>query len=195
MPAYDFPASPTTGQKYTPVGGATYTFDGVLWKGDLAPTASAAPPVVTAYNPASTYAANDIVVNSGVLYRAKAAVPAGAWNAAQWEAFARLNSVQGWTKAQQGTPVAGTGAFDFSLSNNFTVPGAGAAVTIANPTNAIAGQSGVIDIDNAVTVAFGSAFKFEDNKAPTGSGAGKKDALVYYVRSATEIIAKLMKGV
>jgi hypothetical protein len=134
-------------------------------------------------------------VNGGVLYRANTAVAAAPWNAAQWDAFARLNIAQDWSKAQRGKPVAGTGALDFSLANNFTIGGAGSAVTIANPTNAVAGQAGVIDIDNATTVVFGSAFKFPDGKAPTGSGAGKKDVLAYYVRSATEIVANLIKGV
>jgi hypothetical protein len=58
-----------------------------------------------------------------------------------------------------------------------------------------AGQSGAIVIDNAASVAFGTNFKFEGGTAPTGSGAGKKDVLVYYVISATEIAAKLVKGV
>jgi hypothetical protein len=30
--AYDFPVSPTSGQTYTPAGGPTYTWDGVVWK-------------------------------------------------------------------------------------------------------------------------------------------------------------------
>jgi hypothetical protein len=39
--AYDFPASPTSGQTYTPSGGPTYTWDGTVWK-----TASTGAPVI-----------------------------------------------------------------------------------------------------------------------------------------------------
>lgn len=30
--AFDFPASPTTGQKYTPSGGPTFTWNGTIWQ-------------------------------------------------------------------------------------------------------------------------------------------------------------------
>ena len=106
-----------------------------------------------------------------------------------------LDTTNAWTKAQRGAPVAGSGAFDFAAANNFTIEAAGAAITIANPTNVVAGQSGAIVINNAASVAFGTFFKFDSAKTPTASGAGKKDVLVYYVMDATHIVANLVKGV
>jgi len=153
---------------------------------------------ITAFDATKTYNTGDLVISSGRIYASKAGSAPGAWNAAQWTDLngdAYLGNTQTFTKAQRGAPVAGTGTFDFATANNFTIAGAGAAVTIANPTNVVAGQSGAIVIDNAASVAFGTNFKFEGGTAATGSGAGKKDVLVYYTISATEIAAKLIKGV
>lgn len=113
--------------------------------------------------------------------------------------FARLGVAQTFTKAQRGAVVALTdGATitpDFALSNNYEVTLAGNR-TLANPTNIVAGQSGVIkiaqDATGSRTLAFGSYWKFEGGAAPTlTTTASAVDDLVYYVESATRIVAQL----
>ena len=115
----------------------------------------------------------------------------------------KLGKAQSFTAAQRVTPVVLTdGATvtpDFSLSNNFTLTLAGNR-TLANPTNLVAGQSGVIvitqDATGSRTLAFGSAWKFENGAAPSlTTTAGAVDTLAYYVESATRITAKLLSGV
>ena len=121
----------------------------------------------------------------------------------QGESFAKTNVAQSFTKGQAGTPVALTDAasvaVDLSLSNNFTLlctSGVGATRALANPTNAVAGQTGLITVTqssgggNALT--FSSNYKFAggSGKAPsltTGTGSAV-DVLPYSVKSATEIV-------
>src|SRR3990167_85214 len=72
--------------------------------------------------------------------------------------------------------------------------------TLANPSNALPGHSGVIYITQANTgshtLAYGSAWKFETNTAPTLSTTnGYVDALAYKVRTSTSITAKLIVNV
>jgi hypothetical protein len=43
--AFDFPASPTSGQKYQPAGGPTYTWNGSVWIPGNSPTLKAVAPV------------------------------------------------------------------------------------------------------------------------------------------------------
>ncbi len=121
----------------------------------------------------------------------------------QGESFAKTNVAQSFTKGQRGTPVALTDAasvaVDLSLGNNFTLlctSGVGATRALANPTNAVAGQTGLILVTqssgggNALT--FSSNYKFAggSGQAPsltTGTG-NAVDVLPYSVKSATEII-------
>ena len=121
----------------------------------------------------------------------------------QGESFAKTNVAQSFTKGQRGTPVALTDAasvaVDLSLGNNFTLlctSGVGATRALANPTNAVAGQSGLITITQASgggnALTFSSNYKFAggSNSAPsltTGTGSAV-DVLPYSVKSATEII-------
>tara|TARA_B100001939_G_scaffold194618_1_gene167364 strand:+ start:1458 stop:2123 length:666 start_codon:yes stop_codon:yes gene_type:complete len=121
----------------------------------------------------------------------------------QAEPFAKTNVAQSFTKGQRGTPVALTDAasvaVDLSLGNNFTLlctSSVGATRALANPTNAVAGQTGLITVTqssgggNALT--FSSNYKFAGGSAEapsltTGTGSAV-DVLPYSVKSATEII-------
>ena len=121
----------------------------------------------------------------------------------QAEPFAKTNVAQSFTKGQRGTPVALTDAasvaVDLSLGNNFTLlctSNIGATRALANPTNAVAGQSGLITITQASgggnALTFSSNYKFSggSGQAPsltTGTGSAV-DVLPYSVKSATEII-------
>ena len=80
---------------------------------------------------------------------------------------------------------------DFGTANNFSVTLAGNR-TLANPTNLIAGQSGIIyvsqDATGNRTLAYGSYWKFPNAAAPTlTTTASATDALVYVVRNSTSI--------
>lgn len=114
--------------------------------------------------------------------------------------FGRLATANTWSKANRGAVVTLTdGATitpDFALSNNYEVTLAGNR-TLANPTNIVEGQSGVIAITQdgtgSRTLAYGSYWKFEGGSAPTlTTTASAVDDLVYYVESATRIVAKLL---
>lgn len=116
---------------------------------------------------------------------------------------AALAVAQSFTAAQRGTVVALTDASsiatDLSLGNNFSVT-LGGSRTLANPTNIVAGQSGVITITQdgtgSRTLAYGSYFKFAGGSAPVlSTAAGAVDDLAYYVESSTRIVAKLIAGV
>jgi hypothetical protein len=102
---------------------------------------------------------------------------------------------QTYTRAQRGAPVVlpaltGTVTPDFNLGNNWygTLTG---NITLANPTNLVAGQSGIIAITNGATpytIAYGSYFKGLSGVLPTlTADANAKDTLAYYVDSATQI--------
>ena len=116
---------------------------------------------------------------------------------------AKTDAVQLFTKAQRGAPVALTDAssvaVNLSLGNNFTLlctSSVGNTRQLANPTNAVAGQSGLITVTqasgggNALTFASNYKFAGGSGQAPsmtTGTG-NAVDVLPYTVKSATEII-------
>lgn len=137
--------------------------------------------------------------NLGLLAAAAIGVTVQGYDAAT----AKYNVVQAFTKAQRGTPVALTSssasiAVDASLGNNFTHTTT-ENTTLANPTNLVAGQSGVIVITQgatARTMAFGSYWKFPSGTAPSLTGtASAVDVIAYYVESGTRITAKLIGDV
>lgn len=117
---------------------------------------------------------------------------------------AKLNVVQAYSKAQRGTGVALTStsasiAVDASLANNFTHTFT-ENTTIANPTNLVAGQSGVIvftqHASSPKTLAFGSYWKFSSGTTPSVTASNSAvDVLAYYVESSTRITAKLITDV
>lgn len=110
------------------------------------------------------------------------------------------NVAQSFTAAQRGTVFALTdGATitpDFAVANNFSVT-LGGNRTLANPTNLVAGQSGVIKITQdgtgSRTLAFGSYWDWAGGTAPSlTTTASAVDILAYYVDSTTNITARLI---
>ena len=113
---------------------------------------------------------------------------------------AKLDVAQSFTAAQRGSVSALTdGATitpDFAAANNFSVT-LGGNRTLANPTNVVVGQSGVIkitqDATGSRTLAFGSSWDWQGGVAPTlTTTANAVDILVYYVDGSTNITARLI---
>ena len=110
-----------------------------------------------------------------------------------------------FTKAQRGAistlTDAATIAVDLSLANNFKVTLAGNRA-LGAPTNAVAGQSGMIEINQdgtgSRTLSYNAFWKFAGGVTPTlTTTASAKDVLAYYVNdgaaSATCTIIKDVK--
>lgn len=116
--------------------------------------------------------------------------------------LAGLAVAQTYTKAQRGSITTLTSATtvtpDFAASNNFTLT-LGHNITLANPSNLTAGQSGAIflvqDSTGSRTASFGSYWDFPSGTAPTlTTTASAVDLLVYVVRSTTSIHAQLLSN-
>jgi hypothetical protein len=114
---------------------------------------------------------------------------------------AKTDVVQTFSVAQRGAVtdhgslIANT-AFrqDFSSSNHFKMTLAG-NITLNNPTNQVAGQSGAMEIVNggSYTVSFGSDFDFAAGTPPTITASGT-DVLSYYVSSANNIVVDVIQN-
>lgn len=105
---------------------------------------------------------------------------------------AKRGAVVGLTDGATITP-------DFAAGNNFTVT-LGGNRTLANPTNIVAGQSGVIAVNQdgtgSRTLSFGGYWKFAAGTAPTlTTTASAVDLIAYYVESATRIDARFIGDV
>lgn len=96
--------------------------------------------------------------------------------------------------------VSGTVTLNFATANNFsmTLP-AGGSITLANPSNLTAGQSGSIVITQngttAATVAYGTYWKFSGGTPTMSTGLSSVSTLAYYVESSTRITAQLLTNV
>lgn len=110
---------------------------------------------------------------------------------------AQTDTAQTFTAGQRGeitTLTSGsTVTPDFADSNNFTLT-LGTNVTLANPSNLTAGQSGSIflvqDGTGSRTLSFGTYWDFAGGTAPTiSTAASSVDRLDYIVRSTTSIHA------
>jgi len=117
--------------------------------------------------------------------------------------YAGISNVQTFTAGQRGEVTVLTSAStitpNLADSNNFSVT-LDTNATLANPTNIVAGQSGVIAITQdgtgSRTLAYGSYWKFAGATAPTlTTTASAVDVLVYYVESSTRITASLINNV
>ena len=91
---------------------------------------------------------------------------------------------------------ASTITLDFRTANNFSMTLTG-NVTLANPSNNSAGQSGVLfitqDSNGSRTAAFGSYWDFSDGTAPTlSTGADAVDIIAWIARSSTKISAQFV---
>ena len=114
---------------------------------------------------------------------------------------AKTDAVQTFTVSQRGgvtnhgTLIANT-AFrqDLSLSNHYKMT-LGGSITINNPTNQVAGQSGAIEIINggSYTVSWGSDWDFAAGTAPVITVSGT-DLLSYYVSSANNIVVDALQN-
>lgn len=114
------------------------------------------------------------------------------------------NAAQTFTAAQRGTVSALTSAAtvtpDFAAANNYSLS-LGHNVTLANPTNLTAGQSGAIVITQAAsggpyTVSYGSNWRFPGGTVPTKTTtASSVCVLLYYVESASRITAQMLNDV
>ena len=117
---------------------------------------------------------------------------------------ASVSSVNTWTAGQRGEVTALTSAstvtIDMADSNNFSLTLAH-SVTLANPSNLTAGQSGAIVITQAssggpYTVSYNSYWKFPGGTVPTKtSTASSVCVLLYYVESSTRITAQMLNDV
>lgn len=97
------------------------------------------------------------------------------------------------------TSSAASIAVDASASNNFTHTFT-ENTTLANPTNLVQGQSGVIVFTQHAsapkTLAFASNWDFPSGTVPTMTETNSAvDVLAYYVNSATSITARLLADV
>lgn len=114
----------------------------------------------------------------------------------------RLSTAQSLTGAKRGTPstvpYSATVALDLATANNFAITLTG-NILLSNPTNQVAGQSGVIrliqDGTGGRTVSFGGDWKFSSGAAPTLTTAGNAvDLLVYYVEASGRVSAVLLSN-
>jgi len=116
--------------------------------------------------------------------------------------YGPLDTASTWTKGQRGEVTALTSAstvtIDMADSNNFSLT-LGHNVTLANPSNLTAGQSGAVVITQgsgtAYTVSYGSNFKFSGGTPTMSTGLSSVSTLVYYVESASRITAQLITNV
>jgi len=88
---------------------------------------------------------------------------------------------------------------DLDTANNFSFTIAG-TITLNNPSNVVAGQSGAIIITQDGTgsraLSFGSVWKFVDGAAPSiATAAGAKSVLLYFTNSSSEIFVSALIGV
>ena len=109
--------------------------------------------------------------------------------------YAQTGATNTFTGAQIGSITTLTdGATitpDFALNNSFTVT-LGGNRTLANPTNLVAGQSGVIIINQdgtgGRTLAYGTYWDFSGGTAPTlTTTASAVDMIAYFVVSTSRI--------
>jgi hypothetical protein len=117
--------------------------------------------------------------------------------------IAVTNAVNAFTGAQRGTVTALTSssasiAINLATNNNFSHTTSENS-TLASPSNATAGQSGVITITQgatARTLAYNSFYKFAGGTVPTLTATvGAVDVLAYYVESASRATCQLIKDV
>ena len=141
----------------------------------------------------ATNIANDTITNTQV--NASAAIATS--KLADSANFGLKNAVGTWTTGQRGQVTALTSAasvtIDLADSNNFSCTMAH-NITFANPTNAVAGQSGSIfltqDGTGSRTGSWGTNFDWAGGTAPTlTTTAAAVDRIDYVVRSATSIQA------
>jgi hypothetical protein len=117
--------------------------------------------------------------------------------------IAVTNAVNAFTGAQRGTVTALTSssasiAINLATNNNFSHTTSENS-TLASPSNATAGQSGIITITQggtARTLAYNTFYKFAGGTVPTLTAtAGAVDVFAYYVTSSSAATCQLIKDV
>jgi hypothetical protein len=117
--------------------------------------------------------------------------------------IAVTNAVNAFTGAQRGTVTALTSsaasiAINLATNNNFSHTTSENS-TLAAPSNATAGQSGIITITQgatARTLAYNTFYKFAGGTVPSLTATvGAVDVLAYYVESASRATCQLIKDV
>lgn len=121
------------------------------------------------------------------------------------QTIAVLGVAQSFSVAQRGTvsaigTIVASTTLDFATANNFSITMGATGLTLNNPTNQTAGQSGAIiitqDVTGSRTLAYGTNWKFAGGTAPTlTTTASAVDVLVYYVESASRISATMYNDV
>ena len=113
------------------------------------------------------------------------------------------NTSYTWSAAQRSAITVLTSAANvvpnFALSNSFSIV-LDLNITLENPSNLTAGQSGVITFEQdsvgARSVAFGNSWKFQGGTVPSLTQTpSAKDVLVYYVDTPSTVVAVLLKDV
>jgi len=115
--------------------------------------------------------------------------------------YTSIATFNGMILAPSVTAAIATSAFtlDFTSGNNFTCKmDDNDSLTLANPTSATAGQSGLIYLiqggTSATTLAFGDMWLWPNASAPTiSSSLAEIDALVYNVRGVSAVDSVLIK--
>jgi hypothetical protein len=143
----------------------------------------------SSFNVANTYTQAQIDASLSLKANANATVNL---TGAQTVAGAKRGSITALTDGATITP-------DFSLNNHYEVT-LGGNRTLANPTNVVAGQSGVIrvvqDGTGSRTLAYGGNWKFSNGAAPVlTTTINAVDLLVYFCESSSRIAARLVSDV
>lgn len=112
-----------------------------------------------------------------------------------------LNAANAWSAGQAVTPVTvniSTATFTPNLAasnnHNVTLVHASCPCTLANPTNIVTGQSGVIAVNQSATGSdlintYGTDYIFVNGSSPIlSTAASARDLLSYYVADSTHII-------
>ena len=108
-----------------------------------------------------------------------------------------ISGIKTWTVAQRGTPYSysysGTLTLDMNLGNNFAIGPIGGNFALRNPTNMVAGQSGMIDITVSGTAAYAISYSgawvgFNGSRPALNSTSGGRTALSYYALDASTVL-------
>lgn len=118
-------------------------------------------------------------------------------------AYAAVNTPQSFTAPQRGAlssvAYAASVTLDLSTSNHFSIGALTGNITLNNPTNQMAGQSGVIfltqDATGSRTISYGTNWLFEGGVDPAlSTPANSRDVLSYFVESSGNIYCTLLRG-
>lgn len=206
--AFTLAADPSTkNNTYVSISGvyqakSTYSVSGTTLTFSTAPPSGTSNIEVVYGTPLAIGTPSDGTVTAAKM-AAGAAVGNIGYTPANDSAVLHLAGAETATGAKRGAVTALTDGVtitpDFAVTNNYSLT-IGGNRTLANPSNLVAGQSGVIvitqDGTGSRTLAYGSYWKFSNGTAPTlTTTASAVDVLAYYVESSTRITAKLITDV